>query len=374
MSQKTNALVNCLAIHIRKESYMLRFMFFMGTMCATAAVFGDFIHGQESPKSETKEVHQLNLLQSEFARMTFVAFSEGGNQLIDVRGSEGRFWDWKTAKQVRTFRHDNSLRCAAISADGKWLAAGSNDKSVWVWEISTGKRIRTFDGLPGVVFRVNLSTDGSWLASACAGRHVLIWEVATGNLQTKIELDERDRGALEGVALVGNGKCVVTSAYGITRLWDVKTGKHLRLINGWFGGVSADGKSLLTFNGTSNRDLREIFLTRVWDVETGDEKQTVFGSDERPWSRLDTAILSPDGKQIVVVIDEHTIDKHTGDRLETIRFWEAATGKETRVLKVYGAQASELFMSNDSKLLCWRSRVGSLWEREKVIIMDVILW
>ena len=339
-------------------------------------VFGS-VQGQDHTKPVQKEEHQISLPQDDFVRMTFIAFSQDGKKVLAIQGKIVTWIDWSTGRVVGTFRHEALVECAAISGDGNWLAIGSGDKSVCVWEVTTEKCIRTLDKHPGKVYRVQLSADGKWLACCCLdgkvpiGGDVVLWEIASGRLIPKPELDNGDRERLGGALTVNDGKTLITVVPGKNSLWDIKSGKQLLLFKGLFGGVSADGKSLLTFNGTSNKHLREIFLTRVWDVETGNEKQTVFGSDERPWSGLDTSIFSPDGKQIVVVIDEHTIDKHTGDRLETIRFWEAATGKETRVLKVYGAQASELFMSNDSKLLCWRSRVGSHWEREKVIIMDV---
>lgn len=214
---------------------------------------------------------------------------------------------------------------------------------------------------------MGLSADGKWMVSGCTGGDVLIWEISTGRLQPKIDLDKRDRERLDDVVLVGDGKWLVTSAGGHTRLWEVKTGKHLRLINGFFGGVSADGKSLLTFNGTSQKDIRENFLTRVWDVATGDEKQTVFTSfpsEERPWSRVWTAILSPDGKQMIVVIDEHSADSQY-----TIRLWEVATGIQTRVFEGHNRPISKLLMSPDGKLLYSRTET---WERPG--FAEAIIW
>jgi len=53
----------------------------------------------------------------------------------------------------------------AWSSDGKWLASGSHDKTVRVWDALSGKLVRTLEGHTLWVLRVAWSSDSKWLIS-----------------------------------------------------------------------------------------------------------------------------------------------------------------------------------------------------------------
>ena len=42
--------------------------------------------------------------------------------------------------------HTNAVQSAAFSPNGRWLASGSYDKTVKLWEVATGREVRTFAG------------------------------------------------------------------------------------------------------------------------------------------------------------------------------------------------------------------------------------
>ncbi|WP_459178365.1 WD40 repeat domain-containing protein, partial [Dulcicalothrix desertica] len=50
-----------------------------------------------------------------------------------------------------------------MSADGKTLASASADKTIKLWNISTGKLISTLSGHTSTVFSVAFSPDGKTL-------------------------------------------------------------------------------------------------------------------------------------------------------------------------------------------------------------------
>ena len=44
--------------------------------------------------------------------------------------------------------HSDGVNAVAISPDGKYIVSGSEDKSIKVWDLSSGREIHTLTGKP----------------------------------------------------------------------------------------------------------------------------------------------------------------------------------------------------------------------------------
>ena len=89
----------------------------------------------------------------------------------------------KTAEQpilrVETGRHTASINRIDVDAAGKYLVTASLDKTARVWEINTGRLLRTLrppqgEGDEGKLYAAALSPDGSLVA--CGGYTGLKWD------------------------------------------------------------------------------------------------------------------------------------------------------------------------------------------------------
>jgi len=66
---------------------------------------------------------------------------------------------------VRTFQgHTAAVWRVAFSPDGKFLASGSGDNTVKIWQVD-GKLLRTLEGHRAAVWGVAFSPDGKIIAS-----------------------------------------------------------------------------------------------------------------------------------------------------------------------------------------------------------------
>src|SRR5690349_12945796 len=69
-------------------------------------------------------------------------------------------------KLKATFRgHKSVVASVAYSPDGKTLASGSQDKTIKLWDVATGKEQATLKGHTSAVMSVAYSPDGKTLAS-----------------------------------------------------------------------------------------------------------------------------------------------------------------------------------------------------------------
>lgn len=91
-------------------------------------------------------------------------FDESGRR-IDVHGSEAikefriekRLWDVASGREVRTFQgHTNAVRACALSADGGTLVSGSSDNTLKLWDVATGKELASF-ALPWTPYQITFS-------------------------------------------------------------------------------------------------------------------------------------------------------------------------------------------------------------------------
>ena len=72
------------------------------------------------------------------------------------------------------------MNAVALSGDGKTAVSGSDDKTLKVWDVATGKELRTLEGHGGWVNAVALSGDGRTAVSGSSDKTLKVWDVATG--------------------------------------------------------------------------------------------------------------------------------------------------------------------------------------------------
>lgn len=76
--------------------------------------------------------------------------------------------------------HTDKLICCSVSRDGRYLATRSRDKTLRLWDVSTGNCIRTFEEHCKTIESVSLSEDVKLLITGSHDTTVRFWEPLSG--------------------------------------------------------------------------------------------------------------------------------------------------------------------------------------------------
>ena len=88
--------------------------------------------------------------------------------------------------------HTDSVFSLAITPNGEYIVSGGGDKTIKLWDLSSGKCLRTFEGHSGCVNSVVISTDGKYIISGSRDETVKMWDVSTRkNLKTFVDRGEK---------------------------------------------------------------------------------------------------------------------------------------------------------------------------------------
>lgn len=226
--------------------------------------------------------------------------------------------------------HTEAVAGITITPDGKTLVSVGNDSAVRVWDIATGRLLKTLEGHTSWVGSVVVTPDGAKAITAGGDRSIRVWELKTGK---QTDLLEGHLLAIRGLAISADGRYLVSGASDKTcRLWDLSTNKEIKK----FGDGKESIESVaITPDGSRILAGSESGTITVYDVKTGN---VVSKFDKHGVSIVYAITVTRDGKTAI-----------SGARDKEIQVWEVATGKPLKTLSGHTEQVYQVVLSPDEK-------------------------
>lgn len=155
---------------------------------------------------------------------------------LDAAPRAHRGWEWdylnRLARQSAAGinAHDAAITGISASDDGRLLATASGDKSVKLWDASTGKSTHTLAGGTGEIYAAQFSPDSRLLAAGWTGGQAKVIDRETG---ADAAVLDGHPGGVYSLAFHPSGNLLATGgADRMIRIWSVPDGKLLRTLSG----------------------------------------------------------------------------------------------------------------------------------------------
>lgn len=240
-----------------------------------------------------------------------IFFTQNGQSLISVSDDKTvRIWDIESGKTTRILRgqigsgNEGKIFAAALSPDNRLLALGGylgsftgnkpredeGAHKIRLIDLQNGQVLRLLKGHTNVILSLAFSADGRFLLSGSADSTARVWNVASGeSLHTLTGHSE----AILAVAFSPDGHKVVTGSYDHNlKLWDSTTGLLAADLSGHSDKVRSvaftpDGKYILSGSGDQT--------IRLWDGQSGAFIKVLAQQD----SHVSSLSISPDSTKVI---------------------------------------------------------------------------
>lgn len=208
-----------------------------------------------------------------------VVFSPDGKYVLSGDAREKLIlWPVESGKPFRIFSDEEEtvapealVNSVAFSPDGQF--ALSCGEALKLWNVKTGRKIRTFNGHTKPVITAAFSRDGTQVISGSLDYTVKQWDVTSGRMIWSLQLDHFPKS----LAIGSDGSFAVSgNFYDPAKLWDLERGVFIRSFPEKKGigmlsvAISPDGRYVACSSQRLGKNGMSHGRLELWDPHSGD--------------------------------------------------------------------------------------------------------
>lgn len=244
-------------------------------------------------------------------------------------------WKPNSEQPVNMTGHSAAVLSIANTTDGKTLASGSYDRTINIWDLSTGELKYNLTQHSGRINSVAISRDGKLLVSGSGDGTIRIWNLAIGEeIYSPLKSNS---GRVLSVAISSDGERIASgSSDGTIKIWNLTTSQEILTLQDGTAQVNS-----LAFSPPERNILASGShdgIIRVWDLSQNTNKPIYKLEDNT--NRIFSIAISPDGQRLA-----------SGSYDEKIRIWDLKSGKLERTLKGHSFVVASVAFSSDGQRL-----------------------
>ncbi|KAK3264528.1 hypothetical protein CYMTET_26739, partial [Cymbomonas tetramitiformis] len=194
-------------------------------------------------------------------------------------------WNPSSGSAVaRLVGHSNKVKCVCFSSDGRWLATGSDDRSIIVWDMTAPPDYKQVTCIRwrAEVMSCHFSEDGQHLTAGALQGYMAVWDTKQWDMLTSWKAH---KGGQLGVRCCRwsphGGRILSAGDDGLVKVWGLR--------GGGMDDILSAAQDLLEQFERCKEAMKEAWDTEQWKLvgwRLGDKLQELYHADDERLSVL----------------------------------------------------------------------------------------